>query len=160
MSFNLADLARPSPPSTRSKRFASTDARGIAITPTDRRALDLFEEALRQYQTYVGNPIATIDEALAVDPTFLVGHVFRALVLGTGGERRYTELGRANVTAAEALLDKANGRERGLVAAARALADGEWDAPAAISMPSSWTIRATRSRSRRRTSSTSAAATR
>ena len=38
----------------------TTDARGIAISYSDRSALDAFELALRQYQSYVGDAVATV----------------------------------------------------------------------------------------------------
>src|SRR5262245_34710487 len=103
------------------------DARGVAVSCSDRSALDLYEKALGQYQSYVGNPVATIDEALKHAPDFVLGHVFRATVLMTFSERRFAEEARGGVASAEKLLPHANGRERGLVAAARHLVDGDWD---------------------------------
>ncbi|HVJ90070.1 MAG TPA: tetratricopeptide repeat protein, partial [Labilithrix sp.] len=127
MSCTSAELTRSLPSSYRSKRLAATDARGVLVTPTDPRALELFEKALAQYQSYLGDPFATIDEALAVDPRFVVGHVFRAMVLATLTERRFIERARVSVASAEALLPQANAREKRLTAAARRLVDGEWD---------------------------------
>lgn len=107
------------------------DARGVPVSCGDRRALELYERALQQYQSYVGDPVATIDEALRHTPDFVLGHAFRATVLMTFTERRLAEQARVSVTSAEALLPRANARERGLVAAARRLVDGEWDAACA-----------------------------
>src|SRR5262245_57704651 len=87
---------------------------------------DLYERALVQYQSYVGDPIATIDQALAREPDFVLGHAFRALVLMTFGERRFAEQARVSLTSAEAFLGRGSDHERGLVAAARALVDGDW----------------------------------
>jgi hypothetical protein len=42
-----------------------TDARGDTVTGASARALDLFEQAVAQFQTYSGDPVATIDAALA-----------------------------------------------------------------------------------------------
>ena len=75
-------------------------------------ALRLYEQALDQYHRYVGDPIATIDQALADSPDFVLGHAFRALVLMTFGERRFAEQARVSVTSAEALLRRASDRER------------------------------------------------
>jgi tetratricopeptide (TPR) repeat protein len=97
-----------------------------------RPALTLYEQALAQFQRYVGDPIDTIDQALAVSPDFVLGHAFRALVLMTYGERRFTERARVSVTSAEALLSRALPRERALVAAARTLVDGDWTRGCAI----------------------------
>lgn len=90
-------------------------------------ALALYQRALSQYQSYVGDPIATLDEALRLAPDFLLGHTFRALLLMTLGEQRFAEEARRSVSEATARLTGASRRERGLCAAARALTDGEWD---------------------------------
>ncbi len=103
----------------------------IPVSCADRSALDLYEKALGQYQSYVGNPVATIDQALKHAPDFILGHVFRATVLMTFAERRFAEEARASVASAESLLPHANTRERGLLAAARHLVDGDWDAACA-----------------------------
>ena len=103
-----------------------TDLRGTPVSINDPAALELFEQAVRQFQSYVGDAIATIDRALALRPDFVLGHAFRAAALMTAGERRFTELARPSVAAAEGLLDHANDRERGLVVACRALVDGDW----------------------------------
>jgi tetratricopeptide (TPR) repeat protein len=107
------------------------DARGVPVSCSDRSVLDVYEKALGQYQSYVGNPVATIDEALKYAPDFLLGHVFRATVLMTFSERRFAEEARGGVASAEPLLPHANARERGLVAAARRLVYGDWDAACA-----------------------------
>lgn len=91
-------------------------------------AIARYDDALVQFKTYCGDPIATIDEVLAVTPDLVLGHVFRALALMTFGERRFAESARVSVAAAEALLGRATAHERGLIAAARALVDGDWTA--------------------------------
>ncbi len=89
-------------------------------------ALALYDRALTQFQSYVGDPIATIEQALADAPDFLRGHVLRAMVLMTFGERRFAERARVSVASAEALLRHATDAERDLVTAARSLVDGDW----------------------------------
>ena len=42
------------------------DIRGMEVSVGDRQTLDLFEEALVAYQTYFGDPLATIEAALAI----------------------------------------------------------------------------------------------
>jgi tetratricopeptide (TPR) repeat protein len=97
-----------------------------SVSCSDHSALDLYERALVQMQTYVGDPIGTIDQALARAPDFVLGHAFRALALLTTGERRFAEMARVSVATAETLLARAHPRERALVAAARLLVDGDW----------------------------------
>lgn len=103
------------------------DRRGYAISNADAQALELYETALRQYQSYVGDAVATIDQALAARPDFVLGHVFRAGVLMTFGEQRFARHARASAEAATALDSAANERERMLTAATRKLVDGDWD---------------------------------
>ena len=64
-----------------------TDARGAPTSTTNRDSLDRFEAALGQLQRYRGDPFATIDEALAHDPEFVIGHIFRALAAAMMWER-------------------------------------------------------------------------
>ena len=115
----------------RKGRSSARDARGIPVSCSDPSALALYEKALGQYQSYVGDPVATIEEALRHAPDFVLGHAFRATVLMTYSERRFAEQARVSVASAEALLRHANTREQALVAAARRLVDGDWDAACA-----------------------------
>jgi hypothetical protein len=105
----------------------SLDPRGVPVSCGNRRALDLYEAALTRYQTYVGDPIATIDEALAEAPDFVLGHLFRGTVLMTFTEQRYAMQARESVETAGRLAARAGDRERGLATAARRLVDGDWD---------------------------------
>lgn len=102
------------------------------VSCTDADTLDLFAQALTQFQSYRGDPLGTIDRALTARPDFVLGHLLRAMVLLTLGERRFAEQARVSVTSAEALLPRANERERGLAAAARALLDGDLTAAGAL----------------------------
>jgi tetratricopeptide (TPR) repeat protein len=102
------------------------DARGVPVSCANPKALDLYETALGQYQSYVGDPIATIDQALAEAPDFTLGHLFRATVLMTFTERQYAAQAEGSVEAAERLRSGANDRERRLAQAARRLVDGDW----------------------------------
>ena len=107
------------------------DARNTPVSCPQRPALDLYEKALVQYQSYIGDPVATIEEALRHAPDFILGHLFRATLLVTLTEQRFVPQARASVDSAEGLLSDANPRERGLVAAGRSLVEGDWDAACA-----------------------------
>jgi tetratricopeptide (TPR) repeat protein len=109
-----------------------TDSRGIALTGADDRALARYETAIEQFQTYVGDPIATIDEALAQAPAFVAGHLLKALVVYTLAERRFAKMAKEALDAARALSASANDRERGLLAAGDALVQGRWDDACAL----------------------------
>jgi tetratricopeptide (TPR) repeat protein len=103
------------------------DARDLPVTTGNAAALAHFETALEQFQSYTGDPIATIDQALEADPEFVLGQLFKAGALFTASEGRFRPLVNEAIDGAEALANKANGRERLLLAALQALADGQWD---------------------------------
>jgi hypothetical protein len=73
----------------RKERSDTQDVRGVPVSCSDGSALELYEKALLQYHSYVGDPIVTIAEALKHAPDFVLGHVFRATVLMTFTERRF-----------------------------------------------------------------------
>ena len=104
------------------------DARGVPVSGGSAFARDQYEVALRQFQSYVGDPVATLDAALADSPQFVVGHLFRALAMFTMTEKSLLPEVARSLDAARALLANANDRERGLVDATQRLLDGDWDA--------------------------------
>jgi len=109
----------------------ATDLRNTPISTSDPQTLALYEQAVREYQSYVGDPTATLDRALADQPDFVLAHLFKAAVLASFNERRFFEQARASIATAEALLAKlerdepARVRERGLLAACKLLVDGD-----------------------------------
>ena len=107
------------------------DVRGVPVSGADDAALASYEEALLSYQTYVGDPIATIDAVLSEHPDFVLGQLFRAGVLMTAGERRVVPEAERSLRSAEALAPSANDREKGLIRATRLLVNGEWHAACA-----------------------------
>src|SRR5690349_15977420 len=107
------------------------DARGVPVSCSQRDAVNLFEEALLEYQSYVGDPISTIEEALRHEPDFVLGHIFRATALMTISENRFAREARVSVDAAKGLLSSANPRERVLAGAADDLVSGNWEAACA-----------------------------
>lgn len=76
------------------------DSRDIAVPGADTFALARYEHAIEQFQSYVGDPIATIDEALKAAPAFMAGHVAKALMLFTLGERKFASMARESLDAA------------------------------------------------------------
>jgi tetratricopeptide (TPR) repeat protein len=104
-----------------------TDSRGVAVSTQHRASIDAYDRAIELMHEYAGNPIAIIDEALARDPGFVLGHAFKAAFIAGGGDKAFEPELRASVEAAERLLSGANERERGLVAAGRAWLDGHLD---------------------------------
>jgi tetratricopeptide (TPR) repeat protein len=108
------------------------DPRGVPLTLSNPAALAPYERAIRASLTYRGDPLAPLDEAIALAPDCVAARAARALVLMTFFERRFADDARATLDAAETYLRYANDRERTLVAAARLLAEGEWHAGAAM----------------------------
>ncbi|MDX1433396.1 MAG: tetratricopeptide repeat protein, partial [Gammaproteobacteria bacterium] len=102
------------------------DLRGVPVSTDNPRALELFETALVQFHTYVGDPVATIEEAIEEAPDFVLGHAVRATLLLLASEAQYLPGVRQSLEAAEGLSHRANDRERGLTLAARRWFEGDW----------------------------------
>jgi tetratricopeptide (TPR) repeat protein len=102
------------------------DHRGLAVSTDNSAALEHFETALAQFHAYRGDPIATLDQALAADESFVLAHLAKAFMAATAGEGRVVPLARSAVARAEELSGQANARERALLVAARQLVDGKW----------------------------------
>ncbi len=102
------------------------DARDVAITAGQAGSLQHYETALGQFQSYVGDPIATLDTALAEDPDFVSGHLMKALVLLTLSERKFMPTIQACLDAAADRAGKATERERMLMQVVRELIANDW----------------------------------
>lgn len=102
------------------------DPRGVAVSYSNPDALASFERALLAFQSYFGDSVAELKPVLAEHPDFALAHLLRAFALIGASERRFVQAARRSIAAAEALIDVMNDRERALLTAAQALADGEW----------------------------------
>jgi tetratricopeptide (TPR) repeat protein len=96
------------------------DQLGNPVSTRDRAALDLYDRAVMQFAFYRIDPMATIDEALAIDPGFIMGHCFKAGLLATSSERGCEAGIGAALDAAERHVGRALERERMHLNAARA----------------------------------------
>lgn len=90
------------------------------------KSLEVYERALRALNIYRGDPIAIIDEALAAQPDFAMGHVLRAQAQVTMWERSVLSGIRESVARLEALQGALNDRERRHAGALKAWAAGDW----------------------------------
>jgi tetratricopeptide (TPR) repeat protein len=79
-----------------------------------------------QFHSYFGDPTETLGQTLETDPEFVMAHIFIASALLTTSERQYLPMVREHIEQAEALVDKANAREKLLIRAARQWMEGEW----------------------------------
>ena len=104
------------------------DLRGVPVSHGNAEALDRYEVALRQFQSYVGDPIATLDGAVAASPDFVMGHLFRALALFTMSEKSMLPTIGESLASAERFRSTANDRERGLMEATARFVGGDWHA--------------------------------
>jgi tetratricopeptide (TPR) repeat protein len=95
------------------------DQFGNSVSAHNRLALDLYDHAVTELALFRANPIATIDEALAMDPGFVMGHCFKAGLLATTSERGCEAGIAAALTAAERHVGHALERERMHLNAAR-----------------------------------------
>jgi tetratricopeptide (TPR) repeat protein len=107
--------------------LAASDARGNRVTITNRFALERFEHALWQFRSYYGDPLRTIDQALAAAPDFALAHVLRADFLLMLAERQPINEARRHLHQAKC-LGGLNEREQAHIAAAEHFADGDWHA--------------------------------
>ncbi|MGH6894473.1 MAG: hypothetical protein ACREEP_19665, partial [Dongiaceae bacterium] len=78
------------------------DHRGAPLTGADTRSLELYETAVCQFNCYMGDPVATVDGALAESPDFAMAIALKAYLLLSSMER-------ASVAQAADLLAKLRG---------------------------------------------------
>jgi tetratricopeptide (TPR) repeat protein len=102
------------------------DARGYAVTTPNPKALEAYERALYAFRSYRGDPIALIDEAIALDAGFAAAYAAKALILTTLFERRFMRDALATLQQGRDALQAATAREQALAGAARRIALGEW----------------------------------
>jgi len=106
------------------------DALKLAHSGADADSLALYARALRQFQLYIEDPVATIDAAIAARPDFVMGHVLKAYLFLLGTEPEALPVARdCHATAARL---PANARERGHIEAIGQLLDGNWHRAARV----------------------------
>jgi tetratricopeptide (TPR) repeat protein len=103
------------------------DRRGVPVSTSSKHALERYEDAIELFHSYFNDPLAVIDNALAEDPDFVLGHCFRAGLMLSATDKAAEAALEDSVAAAEALWDRANERERGHILAGRAWAQGRFD---------------------------------
>lgn len=100
------------------------DIYGAAVSTRSRTAQETFDTALRQIRTYHGDPIATLDAALADDPEFGLAWITRAVVLAQVTDLMFADDVQRSLRAASACnLDE---RERRHLAGALAWSEGRF----------------------------------
>ncbi len=102
------------------------DIRGIPTTVSSQKALDLYEKALLQLHCYKGDPVETVDEAIAEDPEFVMAHCLRAHCGSAMADGEFSEHLRESLAGAEAVASRGDDRENRHVAAIRAWLEGNF----------------------------------
>ncbi len=102
------------------------DNRGILTTCSSPKALELYEQALTQLHCYKGDPVETVDEAIAQDPEFVMAHCLRAHCGSAMADGEFSEHLRESLAGAEAVIARADTREARHVAAIRSWLEGNF----------------------------------
>jgi tetratricopeptide (TPR) repeat protein len=108
------------------------DLRGLPVTTHSTTALERYERATHETLGYFGNPLATLEEALAEDPGFAMAHALRADLAVMSSEQGALPLIRETLTAFEHLGNRATEREQAHAAAARAWLEGRFERAAQL----------------------------
>jgi hypothetical protein len=111
-------------------RMAIVDDLGHTLTGATASSKAHYEKALHQLQCFIGDPVASIDEALAMSPGFVIAHVVKAYLHLLGTEPGALAVARECCQAAARLPGDA--RERSHVAAIHRLVYGRWHEAAAV----------------------------
>ena len=102
------------------------DIRGVAVSTSHQPSLERLERAVELTASYFVDPLATIDQALAEDPDFVMGHCLKAALAVMSTERAARPMLADSLAALERLAPHANARERGHERAARAWYEGDF----------------------------------
>ena len=102
------------------------DSAGHQVTGATAEGLADFETAAHQFRCYIGDPVASVDAALAAAPQMAMAHVLKAYLHLLGTEPLALPVARECLAAAADLA--ATERERGHVEAVRLLTEGRWRA--------------------------------
>jgi hypothetical protein len=106
------------------------DGTGNALSGASPTARELYGRALAEFQVYAGDPVATVNQAIADSPGFVMGHALRAWLHLLGTEPAGLPVARQALAAARAL--PATAQERGHLAALAHLVEGDWMAASRV----------------------------
>jgi tetratricopeptide (TPR) repeat protein len=106
------------------------DGAGYELSGAGAEGADLFEQATHQVRCYIGDPVATVEAALAASPAMTMGHVLKAWLHLLGTEPLGLPVAAESVKAARKANEglRATEREQAHIAAAAHLVEGRWRA--------------------------------
>jgi tetratricopeptide (TPR) repeat protein len=110
--------------------MAIRDAFGLTFSGATEAGFLPYSQAVRDLQCFIGDPVASVDRAIAEDPGFVMAHVFKGYLFGLATEREATAVARVCHEAALPLV--ATPREQAHVSALGHLANGRWHDAARI----------------------------
>ncbi|RWB78540.1 MAG: tetratricopeptide repeat protein [Mesorhizobium sp.] len=110
--------------------MALKDVFGLAHSGATEAGFSSYARAMHELQCFIGDPVGSIDRAIADDPAFVMAHVFKGYLFGLATERDATAIARSSHQSALPLA--ATAREVAHVAALGHLADGRWHEAARI----------------------------
>ena len=104
--------------------MAILDKLGLPLSGASTTGVDHYLRAVHELQCFIGDPVGSIDAAIAVDPGFVMAHVFKGYLYGLSTDREAMAVARQCHETANSLT--ATQREKAHVAALGALAGGGW----------------------------------
>ncbi|ESW74599.1 tetratricopeptide repeat protein [Mesorhizobium sp. C280B] len=110
--------------------MAVSDAFGLTLSGATEAGFSSYSRAVRELQCFIGDPVGSVDRAIAEVPGFVMAHVFKGYLFGLATEREATAVAKACHEAALPLA--ATTREQAHVAALGHLADGRWHEAARV----------------------------
>ncbi|MER8478553.1 tetratricopeptide repeat protein [Mesorhizobium sp. M1163] len=110
--------------------MAVSDAFGLTLSGATEAGFSSYSRAVRELQCFIGDPVGSVDRAIAEVPGFVMAHVFKGYLFGLATEREATAVAKACHDAALPLA--ATAREQAHVAALGHLADGRWHEAARV----------------------------
>src|SRR5262249_54384548 len=117
----------------RNQEFQKTmlrDSRGHVLPGAPASGRPHYEAAVRQFSLFPADPVATIDQATAASPDFVMAHALRAWLHLLGTEPAGIPVARAALAMTGGL--PATAQEKGHLAAIAHLLDGRWHAASAM----------------------------
>ncbi|QND58075.1 tetratricopeptide repeat protein [Mesorhizobium huakuii] len=106
------------------------DAFGLTFSGATEAGFTPYNQAVSQLQCFIGDPVGSVDRAIAENPGFVMAHAFKGYLFGLATEREATAVARACHEAALPLA--ATTREAAHVLALGHLANGRWHDAAGI----------------------------
>lgn len=103
------------------------DRWGNPLSYGDATAIDGYGDAVWMMHGYHPDALAKIEQVLAEHPDFAMAHCFRAAALASAMDKAFEGEALKSLSAAEALEDGSNQRERAYMRATRAWIEGDFD---------------------------------